>query len=33
MFFFCPVRATAFFRARRDVRVLLGFNFFDVWNY
>lgn len=33
MFFFCPVRGTAFFRARRDVRVLLGFNFFDVWNY
>lgn len=33
MFSFCPVRGSAFFRARRDVRPLIGFNFFDMWNY
>jgi hypothetical protein len=32
-FSFCPVRGSAFLSARRDVHVLIGFNFFDVWNY
>lgn len=33
MFFFCPVRGSVFFRARRAVRPLIAFNFFDMWNY
>lgn len=32
-FSFCPVRGSVFLSARRDVHVLIGFNFFDVWNY
>lgn len=33
MFSFSPVRGSAFLSARKDVHVLIGFNFFDVWNY
>lgn len=33
MFSFSPLRGSVFFSARRDVHVLIGFNFFDVWNY
>lgn len=33
MFSFCPLRGSAFFGARKDVHELIGFNFFDVWNY
>ena len=32
-FSFCPVRGSVFLSARKDVHVLIGFNFFDVWNY
>lgn len=32
-FSFCPVRGSVFLGARKDVHVLIGFNFFDVWNY
>jgi len=32
-FSFRPVRGSVFLSARRDVHVLIGFNFFDVWNY
>ena len=32
-FSFCPVRGSVFFAVRKDVHVLIGFNFFDVWNY
>lgn len=33
MFSYCPVRGSVLLAARRDVAVLIGFNFFDVWNY
>lgn len=33
MFSFRPVRGSVFLSARKDVHVLIGFNFFDVWNY
>jgi len=33
MLSFCPVRGSVLLAARRDVGVLIGFNFFDVWNY
>ena len=33
MFSFCPIRGSVFFSARTDVHVLIGFNFFNVWNY
>ena len=32
-FSFRPVRGSVFLNARRDVQVLIGFNFFDTWNY
>lgn len=32
-FSFSPVRGRVFLSARRHVHVLIGFNFFDVWNY
>ena len=32
-FSFSAVRGSVFLSARRDVHVLIGFNFFDVWNY
>ncbi|NLY41345.1 MAG: hypothetical protein GX055_06970 [Desulfovibrionales bacterium] len=30
---FSPLRGSVFFSARKDVHILIGFNFFDVWNY
>lgn len=33
MFSFAPTRGSVFLAARGDVHVLIGFNFFDVWNY
>lgn len=33
MFSFRPMRGSVFFGARKDVHILIGFNFFDVWNY
>jgi hypothetical protein len=33
MFSFCPIRGSVLLSARTDVHVLIGFNFFDVWNY
>lgn len=30
---FSPLRGSIFFAARKDVHILIGFNFFDVWNY
>lgn len=33
MFSLCPVRGSVLLAARPDVRVLIGFNFFDMWNY
>lgn len=33
MFSLCPVRGSVFLSARADVHVLIGFNFFDIWNY
>ncbi|ACU90113.1 hypothetical protein [Desulfomicrobium baculatum] len=32
-FSYCPVRGSVFLSVRKDVHVLIGFNFFDVWNY
>jgi len=32
-FSFSAVRGSVLLSARRDVHVLIGFNFFDVWNY
>jgi len=32
-FSFRPVRGSIFLNARKDVQVLIGFNFFDMWNY
>lgn len=32
-FSYCPVRGSVFLSARKDVRVLIGFNFFDTWLY
>lgn len=33
MFSYCPLRGSAFLGSRRDVHVLIGFNFFDMWTY
>lgn len=33
MFSLCPVRGSVLLSALRDVRILIGFNFFDMWNY
>ncbi len=33
MFSLCPVRGSVLLSARADARVLIGFNFFDIWNY
>ncbi|MDY0276058.1 MAG: hypothetical protein RBR42_11585 [Desulfomicrobium sp.] len=32
-FSFAPLRGSIFFGRRKDVHILIGFNFFDVWNY
>lgn len=33
LFSFRPIRGSVFFGVRKDVHILIGFNFFDVWNY
>lgn len=33
MFSLCPARGSVLLSARPDVRILIGFNFFDTWNY
>lgn len=33
MFSYSPLLGSVFFGARKDVHILIGFNFFDVWNY
>lgn len=33
MFSYCPMRGSVFLGGRQDVRVLIGFNFFDMWTY